>query len=196
MRAGTAGSGPTTRRVSRLGHTGRALSLLIGTAVVAEIVLAVAGGAGAAAVGAAAIVVIALLIARYVAGAEAMDGSYRRAVRLVSQREPSLQGWASAVDAARESAAGYERVLRPQLERLYAVRLADRHGVSLYHEPERAEVIVGAEVFAWIDPRRAPYLGPLPPRLNLDRRTHQASNVLPPVPDRVIRALVDRLESL
>ncbi len=191
----TTKSGPGAARRVRLGHVGRAVAPMAGTAVVAEIVLAVAGGAGAAAVGAAAIVVVALLIARYVAGAEAMDGSYRRSVRLVSQREPSLQGWASAVDAARESAAGFERVLRPQLERLYAVRLADRYGVSLYHEPERAEAIVGAEVFAWIDPRRAPYLGSAP-RLSLDRRAQQASDTVPPVPDRVIRALVDRLEAL
>ncbi len=172
-----------------------ALLLLAGTAAAAEVVLAIAGGPGAAAAGAAAIVVIGLLIARYVAGAEVIDGTYRRAVRLVHQREPSLQGWAAAVEAARESAAGFERVLRPELERLYAVRLADRHGVSLYREPDRAAAIVGADVFAWIDPRRPGYTGPLPPRRTLDRRA-QSTNYPPPVPDVVLRALVHRLETL
>lgn len=162
-------------RSPRLGPAAQALALLAGLAAVAEIVLAVAGGPGAAAAGAAAIVIIGLLIARYVAGAEAIDGSYRRAVRLVHQREPSLQGWAAAVEAARESAAGFERVLRPELERLYAVRLADRHGVSLYREPERAAAIVGEDVFAWIDPRRPGYTGPLPPRRTLDRRAQSAN---------------------
>ncbi|HEU5355244.1 MAG TPA: hypothetical protein VFU65_12305 [Actinocrinis sp.] len=182
-------------RSPRFSPAAQALALLAGTAVAAEVVLAVAGGPGAAAAGAVAIVIVGLLVARYVAGAEAMDGSFRRAVRLVHQREPSLQGWAAAVEAARESAAGFERVLRPELERLYAVRLADRHGVSLYREPDRAAAIVGADVFAWIDPRRPGYTGPLPPRRTLDRRA-QSSNQPPPVPDMVLRALVHRLETL
>jgi hypothetical protein len=99
------------------------------------------------------------------------------------------------VEAARESAAGFERVLRPELERLYAVRLADRHGVSLYREPDRAAAIVGEDVFAWIDPRRPGYTGPLPPRRTLDRRA-QSANHPPPIPDVVLRALVQRLETL
>jgi hypothetical protein len=180
---------------ARLTHAGRAVLLLVGTAAVSEAVLAIAGGPGAAAAGAAAIVVAGLLVARYVGGADAIDIAHRRAVRLVHQREPSLQGWAAAVDAAQDSTAGFERVLRPELERLYAVRLADRHGVSLYHEPERAAELVGAEVFAWIDPRRPTYPGPLPPRRTLDRRA-QAANLPPPVPDRVLLALVERLEKL
>lgn len=182
-------------RSGRLGVAAQALLLLAGTAVAAEAVLAIAGGPGAAAAGAAAIVVVGLLVARYVGGAEAIDGSYRRAVRLVHQREPSLRGWATAVEAAGESAAGFERVLRPQLERLYAVRLADRHGISLYREPDRAAAIVGADVFAWIDPRRPGYTGPVPPRRTLDRRAQSASYP-PPVPDVVLRALVHRLETL
>jgi hypothetical protein len=179
----------------RLGHTSLALLLLAGAAVASETVLAIAGGPGAAAAGAAAIVVAGLLVARYVGGANAIDAAQRRPVRLVHQREPSLQGWAAAVDAAQNSAAGFERVLRPELERLYAVRLADRHGVSLYHEPERAAALIGDEVFAWIDPRRPTYSGPLPPRRVLDRRA-QSANFPPPVPDVVLRALVDRLETL
>lgn len=176
-------------------HVTRAVLLLSATAVAAETVLAIGGGPGAAAAGAVAIVVVGLLIARYVSGADAIDGAHRRTVRLVHQREPSLRGWATAVESARESAAGFERVLRPQLERLYAVRLADRHGISLYREPDRAAAVVGPEVFAWIDPRRPTYAGPLPPRKTLDRRA-QTANYPPPVPDVVLRALVHRLETL
>ncbi|HEV2344640.1 MAG TPA: hypothetical protein VGS97_11145 [Actinocrinis sp.] len=180
---------------SPLGHTTRAVLLLSATAIASEAVLAIGGGPGAAAAGAVAIVVVGLLVARYVAGADAIDGSHRRSVRLVHQREPSLRGWATAVESARESAAGFERVLRPQLERLYAVRLADRHGISLYREPDRAAAVVGYDVFAWIDPRRPTYSGPLPPRKTLDRRAQSASDP-PPVPDVVLRALVHRLETL
>jgi hypothetical protein len=181
-------------KAPRLSHTALAALLLACTAVTSEAVLAIAGGPGAAAAGAAAIVIVGLLVARYIAGSDAFDGSHRRAVRLVHQREPSLQGWATAVDAAQQSPGGFERVLRPQLERLYAVRLADRHGVSLYREPERAAALIGAEVFAWIDPRRAGYSGP-PPRRPLDRRAQSAQSP-PPVPDAVLRALVERLETL
>jgi len=178
-----------------LSHTARAILLLVTTAIVAEVVLAVAGGAGAAAAGAVAIVITGLLIARYVAGSDAIDGGHRKKVRLVHQREPSLRGWATAVESARDSVNGFERVLRPQLERLYAVRLADRHGVSLYREPDRAAALVGAELFAWIDPRRPPYSAQQPPRKPLDRRAQSASTP-PPVPDVVLRALVHRLETL
>ena len=179
----------------QLSHITRAVLLLTATAIVAEAVLAVAGGPGAAAAGAVAIVITGLLVARYVAGADSIDGAHRKSVRLVHQREPSLRGWATAVEAARESVTGYERVLRPQLERLYAVRLADRHGVSLYREPDRAAALVGEELFAWIDPRRALYSGPQPPRKKLDRRAQSASSP-PPLPDVVLRALVHRLETL
>lgn len=187
----------TSERAGRapMSDVTRAVLLLAATAAAAEIVLAVAGGLGAAAVGAVAIVVAGLLIARYVAGADAIDDVHRKSVRLVHQREPSLRGWATAVEAALESTAGFERVMRPQLERLYAVRLADRHGISLYREPDRAAELVGTELFAWIDPRRPTYSGPVPPRKALDRRA-QSAGYPERLPDVVLRALVDRLEKL
>lgn len=193
LRRGNAWSRPDGQ--SQLSHVARAVLLLVATAVASEVVLAIAGGPGAAAAGAVAIVITGLLVARYVAGADAIDDAHRRTVRLVHQREPSLRGWATAVDAALESPTGFERVLRPKLERLYAVRLADRHGVSLYREPERAAALVGAELFDWIDPRRPTYAGPLRPRKMLDRRA-QSANHPPRVPDVVLRALVQRLETL
>lgn len=182
------------QRPGRPDHVSRALLLLAGTSVAAETVLALAGGARAAAAGAAAIVIALLATARYTAGADAMDATYRRSVRLVHQREPSLQGWAAAVDAARESAQGFERVLRPELERLYAVRLAERYGVSLYRDSERAAALIGAQLWPWIDPARPTYSEPLPRRA-LDRRA-EAAHSPPPTPDVVLEALVRRLETL
>ena len=177
-----------------LTHVGRALLLLTATALCAQAVLWIAGGLGAAAVGAAAIAVTALLVARYVVGADAIDGGYRKPVRMVQQREPSLQGWASAVEAAMSSRPAFERVFRPELERLYAVRLAERHGVSMHADPERAAALVGPDVWAWIDPRR-PEPSQASPRLVLDRRA-LAGHEQPPPPEAVLEALVRRLETL
>jgi hypothetical protein len=184
----------TPRSRPRLTHTARALVLLGATAVSAEAVLWIARGLGAAAVGAAAIAVTGLVVARYVIGADTFDGGYRKPVRMVMQRQPSLQGWATAVDAAQNSAGAFERLFRPELERLYAVRLAERHGVSMHAEPERAAALVGPEAWAWIDPRR-PEPTQAPPRLVLDRRT-LAGHAPPPPPDAVLELLVRRLETL
>jgi hypothetical protein len=170
------------------------ITLLVAGGVVAVVALWVCLGAAGAGIGAAVLAVAGMLVARYVAGADAFDGDYRRSVRMVTAREPSLQGWAAAVDAARASSAGFERVLRPQLERLYAVRLAERHGVSLHTEPDRAAALVGPQLFGWIDPRRPAPAEP-PRRTVLDRRA-RAATAPPPVPDPVLEALVRRLETL
>jgi hypothetical protein len=174
--------------------SGRALVVLALTAAAAETVMWISGGLGAAAVGAAAITVTALAVARYVGGADALDSGYRKPVRLVQQREPSLQGWASTVEAAQSSNAAFERLLRPELERLYAVRLAERHGVSMHAEPDRAAALVGPQVWAWIDPRRPEPSGSAPRRV-LDRRA-LAGHAPPPPPAAVLEALVRRLETL
>jgi hypothetical protein len=66
--------------------------------------------------------------------------------------------------------------MRPQLQRLFAARLAERHGVSMYRDPQRARPLVGADLWPWIDPGApAPY-----PKLH----------------ENVLRALLDRLEAL
>jgi hypothetical protein len=191
--------GPATPEHATPGPTGgaghRLEITLLGCAAAATLTAlwACLGVAGAGA-GAAVLAVAALLAARYIAGADAFDGDYRRSVRLVTAREPSLQGWAAAVDAARATPAGFERVLRPQLERLYAVRLAERHGVSLHTDPDRAAALVGPALFPWIDPRRPP--PPEPPRRTVLDRRARAAAAPPPVPDTVLEALVRRLETL
>ena len=176
------------RRAPRLAVVPEALAVLGVAAVAAEVLLALVGGLPAVATGAAVLVAAVLLAARYIDGADALDSDYRRKVRLVGSREPTLRYWDAAIEDARESLSGYELHLRPLLQRLYAVRLAERHGVSLHTEPARAAAIVGTELWPWIDPSRH--------RLTPEYSREPDPSLRQPVPDRVITALVDRLENL
>jgi hypothetical protein len=170
------------------------LPLLGLAALAAEAVIVLVGGWIAAGIGLACLAVLAIGLAGYVAGAEVMDGQYRKPVRLVRQRTVSMLGWTSLVAAARSSSASFEHGMRPELERLYAVRLAEKHGVSLHNEPERAAELIGPELWPWIDPRRPPAPpSAKAPRQALDRRSAAEP---PPPPDAVLSALVDRLERL
>ena len=168
------------------------LWLLIGAALVVEAVLALVGGWITASVGLACLAALGLALAGYVSGAEVLDGQFRRPVRLVRQRSLSMLGWTSLVAAARSSSGNYEHGVKPEITRLYAVRLAEKHGISLHGEPERAAALIGPELWPWIDPRRPPAQpSPKGPRQALDRRSAGQ-----PPPDAVLRALVDRLERL
>ena len=170
------------------------LRLLAGVALIIEIVLVLVGGWIAAGIGLAGLIALGIGLAAYVAGAEVMDGQFRRQMRLVRQRNLSMLGWTTLVSAARSSSASFEHGVKPELERLYAVRLAEKHGVSLHAEPERAAALIGPELWPWIDPRRPPTQpNPKGPRQTLDRRSAAQP---PPPPDAVLRALVDRLEQL
>ncbi|MEU2881163.1 hypothetical protein ABZ651_34290, partial [Streptomyces sp. NPDC007070] len=77
---------------------------------------------------------------------------------------------------AEDGAAHFRAVMRPQLQRLFAARLAERHGVAMHRSPERARALVGAELWPWIDPG--------------------ATAPAPTLPEPVLRALLDRLEAL
>ena len=165
-----------------------------GFAVIVEIALALVGGGAAAAVGLAALAAIAIAVFCYVAGAEILDGQYRKPLRMVRRRNLSMLGWTALVSSARASATGFAHGARPELQRLYAVRLAEKHGVSLLTEPAKAAALIGPELWPWIDPSRP---APLPaaaraPHQALDRR----SNAGAAPPDAVLIALVDRLEQL
>ena len=102
-----------------------------------------------------------------------------RSVRLLGSRAPALGEWHRIVDKSigDRSDVHFNATLRPQLQRLFAARLAERHGVDLYRRPERAKALVGADLWPWIDPERRP--------------AHR-----PDHPERVLRALLDRLEAL
>lgn len=165
-----------------------------GFALVAEIAIALVGGGAAAAVGLAALAAIAIAVFCYVAGAEILDGQFRKPLRLVRRRNLSMLGWTALVSSARSSATGFAHGARPELQRLYAVRLAEKHGVSLLTEPEKAAALIGPELWPWIDPNRPAPLPAVPraPHQALDRRS--GAGAAPP--NAVLIALVDRLEQL
>lgn len=170
------------------------LSILGAGALAVEIVLVLVGGWLAAGVGLILLAVLGLGLAAYVGGSEVMDGRYRRPLRMVRQRNLSMLGWTSLVAAARSSTGNFQHAVKPELERLYAVRLAEKHGISLHAEPERAAELIGPDLWPWIDPRRAPTPPPAKgPRQALDRRSAAPA---PPPTDVILTALVDRLEQL
>jgi hypothetical protein len=102
---------------------------------------------------------------------------------------PSLVGfWRARADLTESSRSlsSWDHGPRPRLQNLLAARLAERHGVSLAHDPETARRLrLGAgsrrDLWYWIDPQR-----PIPPDAS-DR---------PGIPPRVLAALIDRLEQL
>lgn len=196
----------SSRPAPRIAVLTEALIVLGIAAVAAETALALVGGLAPAGVGAAVMVVGGLVAARYVHGAEAMDSDYRRRVRLVGSREPTLRYWDAAIEDARDSLAGYDLHLRPLLQRLYAARLAEQHGVSLYAEPQRAAAIIGPELWPWIDPARA-RMGRPPEDVArngqrvVGQRVTRTPRVDPrlapqPIPSRTLTALVERLETI
>lgn len=187
-------AGPA-RRPLREHQVNRPLASLAGFAAVTLVSTTVVGGWTAGGLALLCLLLLGAVLARYVFGAAAFDGDYRRELRLVQEREPSLHSWISTIEIGRASAIGFERALRPQIERLFAVRLAENHGISLYREPDRAAALIGPQLWPWVNPQRRPTPGAPSPRTVLDRRA-QAAFEPPPVPDALIIALIDRLEEL
>ncbi|MGW5367472.1 hypothetical protein ACWER6_29280 [Streptomyces sp. NPDC004009] len=160
------------------GSVRHSLATLCTAAVATEVLLALADGAAAAATGLTLITAVALALGRYAAGAAAQDSGYRKPVRLLDSRAPALGGWQRIVAKALadDGEAHLDTVLRPQLQRLFTARLAERHGVAMYRNPQRARALVGAELWPWIDP--------------------EATAPQPTLPEPVLRSLLDRLEAL
>jgi hypothetical protein len=93
------------------------------------------------------------------------------------------------VQTAITSLAFYNDELRPVLEHLLAVRLAERHGVYLYRERAAARAVLcqdsrDADLWVWIDPGTRPKESP---------RGHADRSGIPP---QTLARLIDRLESL
>jgi len=90
-----------------------------------------------------------------------------------------------SVRNATESLASYELELRLTLQHLLAARLAERHGTSLYEDPDAARRLLLAgtrdrQLWYWLDPAR-----PASP--------DQKKRGIPP---RVLAAIITRLEQL
>jgi len=91
----------------------------------------------------------------------------------------------SDVQAATRSLAAYDFELRTTLQHLLAARLAERHGVSLYDEPETARRLLARggsdRLWYWLDPGR-------------EAVTDQGRAA--GIPPRTLAAIIDRLEHL
>jgi len=91
----------------------------------------------------------------------------------------------AGVAGAMQSLAAFDLDLRGTLQNLLAARLAERHGISLFEEPQAARraLLAGRDddrLWYWIDPAR--------PAEKDGRR--------PGIPPRTLAVLVDRLERL
>ncbi|MEU3407981.1 hypothetical protein ABZ766_29095 [Streptomyces sp. NPDC006670] len=160
------------------GSVRHSFAVLAGVALATEALLFLTDGAAAAATGLALITAAALALGLHAAGGGARDGGPRERVRLLDGRSPALGRWRRLVadTLADEDGTHLRTVMRPHLQRLFAARLAERHGVEMYRDAERAGALIGDALWPWIDP------GATPPR--------------PTLPEPVLRSLLDRLDSL
>ena len=90
----------------------------------------------------------------------------------------------------------YDMELRPVLEHLLAARLAERHGVHLYQDPDAGRRLLcrnprDAGLWRWIDPGREP-TGPQ----TASRKRPQAGHERRGIPRHTLARLIDRLERL
>ncbi|MFE0463108.1 hypothetical protein ACFW1A_28020 [Kitasatospora sp. NPDC058965] len=144
--------------------TDRPVLVLSAVAVAGEVLFGLVAGLPGLGLGAALICGAALVAARYTAGAGAQDGGYRRGVRLMAGRPPAMGEWYWTVRNGLDRDA-YRQALRPQLQRLYAAKLSDRHHVSLHRDPARAAALIGPVAWPWLDPEHAPPADTVPPQV-------------------------------
>ena len=167
--------------------------VFVGSAALAG--LAVAGWPGLAVV---AIVAAAatLVVLRGLAPRPAPDAT-RKAAESDSATTRSLTGYSQRrflVATGITSGPFYEADLRPVLEHLLAARLAERHGVNLYTEPDaarRAFVRSARDdaLWRWIDPAGRVAS---PDRRHPARDPHEGRGI----PRQTLARLIDRLEHL
>jgi hypothetical protein len=158
----------------------------IGVTATGLAALAVAGWSGLAAVAAGA-AVLSLVVVRGLAPRSA-NQTVRTARSKPSAR--TLSGYGQrrfAVAMGVRDLAFYDSELRPALEHLLAARLAERHGVNLYTQPDAARKVFcrtarDEALWRWIDPAR--------------ERQQAGSGAAGGIPRHVLTRLVNRLEHL
>jgi len=194
--AGTgAGAGPGTGAGAAPAPSGSRWRAAVPELVIAVITVAAATLAAAAVSGwpgavtvAVATAVIALLLLRGL-----IPRSAAQALRLKQdeQRSRPIYGYAQrrfVVVTSLSSRPVYESDLRPVLEHVLAARLAERHAVNLYTEPDKArQAFCGtrgdASLWSWIDPAQA---------LDADERASHKHGIS----RRTLARLITRLEQL
>jgi hypothetical protein len=157
--------------------------LVITGATFAAIAVAAYAVAGTPALATVSIVAAALAV---VAIRTLLPGREPEATRTLREKPvaQSISGYSRrrwTVAHSRDTQQFYEHELRPSLEHILAARLADNHGVNLYHEPARArEVVNDQAVWYWIAPDQA------------QARQERGAGI----PPRTLARLIHRLEQL
>jgi hypothetical protein len=173
---------------ARDGWQATAPELVIATAVVSvtSIAIYLYAGAGTAVAALAIWAVLALAALRWIVPPAARPLADQAPWRGLG-RTSFIGYWrkrAMLTDAA-ASMVSYDAELRPTLPHLLAARLAERHGISLYQDPDAAKRMLlprpGEDaLWYWLDPRR-PAEG-----------DHQRRGI----PPRTLAAIIDRMERL
>jgi hypothetical protein len=160
---------------------------------IAAVVVAVAATAGYAAGGLAGLTVVvlvaavaALVVLRALAPPAAQPQA-RRPADTAALPATFTGYWRKRAGLAdgTHSMTAYDAELRGTLQHLLAVRLAERHGISLRDDPEAARRLLcpgprDAALWYWVDPARPP--------VTTERRSG--------IPPRTLARLIDRLEQL
>lgn len=107
----------------------------------------------------------------------------------VLERHYTGVAWYGSMLRTTQEQGGYERGLRRELTRLAAARVAERHGVNLYRDPQAASRLIGPDLWPLVDPAAGGDKPPGPSAQQPAARTVQ-------VPIRAVAELIDRLERM
>lgn len=159
----------------------RAIRLLVAaTGTVLVVAYSLAGIGGLLLVLSAIAVVGALVALARAPGAPALPARFPPAVAVVNAPYRTFRRVTEQLSWAGVSPRHYDGATRPLLQRLMASRLAERHGVDVHRSPDAARVLVGEDVWFWLDPARPASTSSQPPG----------------VAPRDLEHLVERLEAL
>lgn len=108
--------------------------------------------------------------------------------RVLERHYIGVAWYASMLRNTRERG-GYERGLRRELTRLAAARVAERHGVNLYRDPQTAARVIGTDLWPLVDPAMtAKAAGP--------GEAGKPGARPPEIPMRAVAELIERLERM
>ena len=110
--------------------------------------------------------------------------------RVLERHYIGVAWYASMLRNTRERG-GYERGLRRELTRLAAARMAERHGVNLYRNPQAAARLIGTDLWPLVDP-----VAPKTTDAGSGTGAGRPGTRPPEVPIRAVAELIDRLERM
>ncbi len=171
--------------------TGTGPELVIAGAMIAVAAAAgylVAGWAGLS-VAVTAGVAVAMVVLRYLLPTLTPDAARKAREKPQARLLTGYSHRRFVVHSSIASRGFYQGELRPVLEHLLAARLAERHGVHLYQDPDAARRLLcrrprDADLWPWIDPGTRP------------QTPASKAGTEPGIPRRTLARLIDRLEHL